>query len=431
MNHEQIPRKMNILAVDDAPDNLLLLQTILEAEEFGKIYLAESAYEAYEYIGIVESEANVPLDLILMDLMMPEVTGIDAIKEIKKYPEYQDIPIVVVTAKSETEDLVEAFEAGAVDYLTKPINELELLARIRSMLKLKFETDHRKFHEFELENMATELSEKNARLERMLSELQADLEAASVMQRSLLPSENLHLPGVDFWWYFEPCQSVGGDLIDITRMADGLLSFFIIDVSGHGIQSAMMAVSLHRMLSAWGGRNSIIRSTDGSPRPPNEVVADLNEDLVLQASSLQYFTMIYGLFDTATGELCYTRAGHTPLIILRADGRLEVKHEGDVPVGLTDIDSFELIKCKINQGDRVILFSDGITEARRGQPNSREFFGEDRFYKLLYETRTQNPKQSINYIIKKFNSWLAPDTANDDLTLLIFEPHPTREKSET
>lgn len=417
-----VARKMNVLAVDDAPDNLLLLQTILEAEEFGHIYLAESAYEAYEYIGIIESDKRVTIDLILMDLMMPEVTGIDAIKEIKTHPEYQDIPIVVVTAKSETEDLVEAFEAGAVDYLTKPINELELLARIRSMLRLKSETDHRKYHELELEDMANELSEKNIRLERVLSDLQADLDAASAMQRSLLPSENLHLPCIDFWWYFEPCQSVGGDLIDITRMAEGLLSFFIIDVSGHGIQSAMMAVSLHRMLSAWGGRNSIVRSSDGSPRPPNEVVADLNGDLALQESRLQYFTMIYGLFDTTTGELCYTRAGHTPLIVLRADGELEVKHEGNVPVGLTDADSFDLIKCQINHGDRVILFSDGITEARRGQPESREFFGDDRFYKLLHDTRDQTPKQSIKHIIKEFNNWLSPDTPDDDLTLLIFEP---------
>ena len=417
-----VARKMNVLAVDDAPDNLLLLQTILEAEEFNQVFLAESAHEAYEYIGVVESERKADIDLILMDLMMPGVTGIDAIKEIKRHPEYRDIPIVVVTAKSETEDLVEAFEAGAVDYLTKPINELELLARIRSMLRLKSETDHRKFHEFELEELANELAEKNIRLERVLAELQADLDAASAMQRSLLPAENLKLPGIEFWWYFEPCQSIGGDLIDITRMADGLLSFFILDVSGHGIQSAMMAVSLHRMLSAWGGRNSIVRSTDGSPRPPNEVVADLNRDLVIQADSLQYFTMIYGLFNTTTGELCYTRAGHTPLIILRADGELEVKHEGDVPVGLTDTDSFALIKCQINKGDRVVLFSDGITEARRGPAGTREFFGDDRFYNLLRETRHLPSRQAVGQIMAAFNNWIEPDPPDDDLTLLLFSP---------
>lgn len=417
---KHVARKMSILVVDDAPDNLMLLEAILETEGFSHIFLASSAQEAYEYIGIVKSEKNSDVDLILMDIMMPDITGIEAIREIRQHAEYQDIPILVVSARSETQDLVEAFEAGAVDYLTKPINELELLARIRSMLRLKSETDHRKFHESELEMLASELEEKNQELSSILEELRQDLEAAGNMQRSLLPDKRISVPGVNFSWYYEPCENIGGDLLNIVPLDNETAAMFILDVSGHGIQSAMLAVTVHRMLSAWEGANSILRLPDGAPRPPSAVANELNSEFMLHKNNFQYFTMIYGLIDLKKKILTCCRAGHTPLLIQKKDGAIVVHAEGNVPIGLSEEFIYNQFSLQLEPGDRVIMYSDGITEARRG--DKKEFFGDERFHALLRQTRELQVEQAVQAVVGDLKDWLNGVRPLDDITLLIIEP---------
>lgn len=417
---KHVQGKMNILVVDDAPDNLLLLEAILESENFENIFLASSASEAYEYVGIVESPLNARIDLILMDIMMPDISGIQAIREIRSHQQYQDIPIVVVSARSETQDLVEAFNAGAVDYLTKPIKELELVARIRSMLRLKSETDHRKFHEAELERLAIELEEKNRQLTQVLEELHEDMAAAGNMQRSLLPDRRISIPGISFSWYYETSENIGGDLLNIMPLDNDMAALFILDVSGHGIQSAMLAVSVHRMLSAWEGANSILRLPDGTPRSPAAVASELNSEFMLDKNNFQYFTMIYGLLDLKKQTLTYCRAGHTPLLLQNRDGLLIVCREGNVPVGLTEDCVYEDLTLNLAKQDRVILFSDGITEARcRG---SKEFFGDERFQQLLKNTRELPVDQAVQQIIADFKNWLGDTKPSDDITLLMIEP---------
>jgi sigma-B regulation protein RsbU (phosphoserine phosphatase) len=410
-----IERKMNILVVDDAPDNLLLLEAILEGEDFNSVVLANSAVDAYQKLK--ENKDNSAIDLILMDIMMPDISGIEAIKEIRSHPDYQDIPILVVSARSETDSLVEAFEAGAVDYLTKPINELELIARIRSMLRLKSETDHRKFHEKELEELARELELKNFELQRILDELNSDLEAAGNMQRSLLPEAGVQIDGFSFAWYFDPCETIGGDLLNMVPLSSDISSFFILDVSGHGIQSAMLAVSIHRMLSAWGGQNSIVRNSDNSFKKPDEVIAELNREFLIQKNNFQYFTMIYGLLDSKENSLSYCRAGHTPLILQNTEGEIFVKEEGSIPVGLNENGSYKEFKIYLKPGDRIIVYSDGITEARL----NKEFFGEKRFYDLLRESRDLPVKEAVDYIVNRVKAWMQQQSPADDVSLMIIE----------
>jgi sigma-B regulation protein RsbU (phosphoserine phosphatase) len=404
---------MNLLVVDDAPDNLMLLEAILESEGFNSITLASSAREAYQKLE--EAKNDQAVDLILMDIMMPEISGIDAIREIRSREHYQDIPILVVSARSETNALVEAFEAGAVDYLTKPINELELIARIRSMLRLKSETDHRKFHERELEKLALELEMKNNELQQILDDLNDDLEAAGKMQRSLLPDPGILLSGFDYGWYFEPCKSIGGDLLNIVPINDDESLFFLLDVSGHGIQSAMLAVSVHRMLSAWGGQNSIIMEENGSLKSSEQVVAELNREFLIQKNNFQYFTMIYGRLSRNCFKYC--RAGHTPVLIQRKDNSLEVKEEGNVPVGLTKENDWQEYSINLEPGDRIISYSDGLTEARVGN----DFFGEKRFYDLIKESQSLHPKKAVEQIVNEIKSWLKYSPLLDDISLIILE----------
>ena len=157
---------MSILIVDDTEDNIILLQALLKKDGHSDLIPCRSAMEAFRHLGITEGGAvnHSSVDLILMDFMMPEISGVEACRKIKSIPFFSDIPIIMVTAKTEVESLDEAFHAGAMDYLTKPLRKLELLARVKSAMKLKQEMDRRKERE-------RELTEKNQSLEKALSEI--------------------------------------------------------------------------------------------------------------------------------------------------------------------------------------------------------------------------------------------------------------------
>lgn len=159
---------MGILIVDDSPDELFLFQLTLQGAGYKDVIIANSAKEALDIMERSKTaNSGINVDLILMDLVMPDMDGIEACRRIKDDEQLRDIPIVIVTAVSEFEQLESAFNAGAMDYLNKPVRKAELLLRVRSLLKLKKEIDNRKKHEFELEHLAGQLASANRMLQRI------------------------------------------------------------------------------------------------------------------------------------------------------------------------------------------------------------------------------------------------------------------------
>jgi diguanylate cyclase (GGDEF)-like protein len=158
---------MNILIVDDSEDHQLVLKSILSENGYKNIFLANSAEQAFKLLGLKGKNKKKHIDLILMDVMMPGINGIEACAMIKKEEYLKDTPVIMITATREESHLQSAFQAGAIDYITKPINVPELLARVRSALRLKMETDSRKERERELTEMAEQLDAANKKLTQM------------------------------------------------------------------------------------------------------------------------------------------------------------------------------------------------------------------------------------------------------------------------
>ena len=162
---------MSILIVDDSPDNRNLIKAILQADGYTDILTAQSAHEAFNYLGLTDDvrDSVTNVDVILMDIMMPDIDGIEACNLIRAKERLRNIPIIIVTAKSDTNNLQLAFAAGAIDFLTKPFNKVELLVRLRSILKLKHEMDRRRAREKELQEVTRLLEEANRTLYRLSS----------------------------------------------------------------------------------------------------------------------------------------------------------------------------------------------------------------------------------------------------------------------
>lgn len=151
---------MSILLVDDSTENLLLLQSILQTGGYKDLLTAESAVQAFKHLGMDDSGGDgTSVDLILMDIQMPEINGIETCRRIKEVERFRDIPIIMVTAMAQREKLQLAFAAGAMDYINKPVNKIELRTRVGSALKLKQEMDSRKAREQELKKRTQELEQ--------------------------------------------------------------------------------------------------------------------------------------------------------------------------------------------------------------------------------------------------------------------------------
>ena len=220
---------MSILIVDDSQHSRLLLTTFLKAAGYTEMTYAASAREAFQQLGMSDPAAGAAeVDLILMDITMPEIDGVEACSRIKANPQLTDVPIVMVTAHDEVKFLLDAFAAGAMDYITKPLNKLELRARVGSALKLKFETDHRKlaYAQLEQESLAKTqiLSTVSHELKTPLTSIFAYVELLTQPRENVAP-----LPGSQ-QRYVERIQKNArrlkiliDDLLDISRIEAGTL----------------------------------------------------------------------------------------------------------------------------------------------------------------------------------------------------------------
>ncbi len=250
----------SILIVDDTPANLQVLAGMLKDRGY-KVRPVPSGK-----LALLAARRDPP-DLILLDINMPEMNGYEVCEQLKADELLGGIPVIFISALTEQLDKVKAFATGGVDYITKPFQMEELHARVETHLKLR--------------RLRTELEHANVRLAEANSRMSRDLRAAAKIQEAFLPRNLPRVPGTDFAWIYRPCDELAGDGLNIIPLDNENIALYILDVSGHGVASALLSVTLSRLLSLPSDPASIlIRDADISNgfdiTPPAEVAAQLN-----------------------------------------------------------------------------------------------------------------------------------------------------------
>jgi sigma-B regulation protein RsbU (phosphoserine phosphatase) len=388
-----------ILIADDTPVNLKVLSAILTAAGHTPLH----ATNGQATLDLARREGP---DLILLDIMMPGKDGYAVCAELKADPALADIPVIFLSALQQTADKVRGLELGAADYVAKPFDRAEVLARINTQLRLR--------------QLTRSLLQANAALQERQSRLEEDLRAAADIQRALLPKEGLSLPGVSLAWHFAPCEAVGGDLFGALVLDDRSLGFYILDVSGHGVPSAMLTVSAAQSLTPGGG--IVCRREPDSllarAVPPAEVLSALDREYPFERFE-RYFTISYLVLELEGGTLRYSSAAHPPPLLLHPDGTLREMTEGGPILGAgLGPALFEEGQRQLHGGERVFLYTDGIPEFE--DPGGR-LFGRDSFCRVLRETASLSLAAACEQVaaaLREFGGTRAPQ---DDVSLLAFE----------
>lgn len=392
-----VPRA-DVLIVDDNPVNRQLLTAILRRE-------AVDLRAAVDGRDALEQAQAQPPDLVLLDIMMPNLDGYEVCAALKRDPRTAHVPVIFLSALAEAANKIRGLELGAVDYITKPFDRGEVVARVRTQLNLQ--------------RLAESLREAHIDLQAKQARIEHDLRAASVIQRSLLPAAApLAIPGVELAWRLVPSASIGGDMLGCQPLGDDHLALFVFDVSGHGVPAAMVTVSVSQFLAPQCGRLMIRACQRPVPTPPAAVLALLEREYPFGRFE-RFLTMAYVVVELRTGRLRYAVAGHPPPIILRRDGALERLEVGGPLIGLGDELPFEEGEAQLGAGDRLLLYTDGLADAAvaGGAPD------EGALERDIIAGRALSLEQACDALLagRLAVDRPAPGIERDDMTLLALE----------
>lgn len=271
----------------------------------------------------------------------------------------------------------------------------------------------------ELGGLERELAEAREELALVKGRMQSELQAAAAIQRALLPVKSPLVKGIRTAWRFRPSCALGGDILNIFLLNDRNIGFYILDVSGHGLAAALLSVAVSHFLSPFSDL-SFLRDSGarGSMVTPAEVAARLNRQFTSHPEFTQFFTMFYGVLDTATHELVYVSAGHpAPVVLSREGGRL--LNSTGMPVGVDVNAAYENVNVRLGAGDRLYLYSDGISEAKSA--DAHDLYDTERFAETA-RTLTGTPlNESLDRILESVDEWCGEEGADDDISLLAVE----------
>ena len=370
----------SILLVDDNPTNLQVLFQTLEGVGC-KLLIAKNGNGALAIAG-----KALP-DLILLDIMMPDIDGYEVCRQLKADPATADIPVIFLSALGETEDKVKGLHLGAVDYITKPFQPDEVIARVNTHL-----TIHRLKREVE--------SQKD--------QLEHELEVVSEVQRKLLPKKLPEIDGFKLAAHYETSRYAGGDYYDTIEIAENRWGFLIADAEGHSAPAAvLMAMTC-----------ALFRAYSASPNDPAAVLHYLNQHLCKVADP-SFMTALYAVYDAGQQTMRVARAGQPLPMIYRSSEKkaFEIDNPGVYPLGIEPYEiEIPVTEIKLMPGDRFLIYTDGLSERFNA---AGETYGEQRLLQPLATDKAATPQDVVAAIMGDVEQFAGDHPADDDQALLL------------
>ncbi|QDC07979.1 response regulator [Oceanicola sp. D3] len=397
-----------VLVVDDSQMQRRILSAMLT--KWG--YAVREAGGAKEALDICVVD---PPDFVLSDWMMPGMNGIEFCAIFRAIPRESYGYFILLTSKSSTEEVAAGLDAGADDYLAKPISPDELRARMAAGERIL--------------GIHAELVEKNrlvtetlGQISSLYDSLDRDLQEARKLQQSLVKERFRSFGSSQVSLLLRPSGHVGGDLVGFFSINSDRVGLFGIDVSGHGVSSALMTARLAGFLSPTSPDQNVAMMENElglyDAIPPAELAATLNRLAFTELETEHYFTLAYADLDLTTGAFTLVQAGHPHPMILRASGAIEIIGEGGMPVGLVEEASFEQVSGQLNPGDKLFLMSDGLTEAM--DPNG-QMLDEDGLAALLRRNASTRGPGFLEALTWDLSEYAGAQDFEDDVSTVLFE----------
>jgi sigma-B regulation protein RsbU (phosphoserine phosphatase) len=385
--------KARVLIADDQPDVLEALGLLLRNQDY-QVQTATSP------AAILEAVRRNQFDLLLMDLNYARDTtsGREGLDLLARIGSVDDLPIVVMTGWGSIDLAVEAMRRGVGDFIQKPWDNARLLETLSKQIELG-RTRRR---------ARQKQAEDSVEAQRALSELrqrEEEIAEAHQIQERLVPAQIPQVAGYEVAAMWRPARSVGGDYFDVLKFSEKSLAVCIADVTGKGVPAALLMSNLQ----------AAVRGFARPDTQPAELCAHLNRTILPNVGMERFITFFYGLLDAPARRLAYVNAGHNPPFLVRRDGSWCRLREGGPVLGVTADWHCQQGLVELAGGDRLILFTDGITEALDG---CGEEFQEERLVALVTAHRHLRPgamKERIMAALREFNG----DEWNDDATLLV------------
>lgn len=371
-----------ILIVDDTPANLKLLSQILSSYGY-KIRVALSGSQALTSVELAQP------DLILLDIKMPDLNGFEVCRQLKANSKTSQIPVIFISALNDLQDKLQGFHVGGLDYISKPFQIEEVLARVKSHLYI------RKAQKI--------LQSNNERMQR-------ELNLAWHLQLNFLPQKLVDIPGWQFSAALQPARETSGDFYDVFKLPDNRIVFLIADVVDKGVAAALL------MVLAW----SLLRERISVyPDHPEKVFFEVNQRILSILKDLEYVTVFLGILDPGSGKLVYANAGHNPPLWF-GDDRPNPKQLGrtGLPLGVSDEFGWSQSEISIEPDDILLVYTDGVTEACN---QMGDYVGLKRLAEcvqpLLHESADDLKMKILNGLV----SFLGKELPQDDITLMVIK----------
>ena len=371
-----------ILIVDDIPANLKLLSQILRDHGY-KVRVAVNGSQA------IESTHLAMPNLILLDVKMPDIDGFEVCRQLKANPRTEKVPVIFISALDDLKDKLDGFHAGGVDYISKPFQIEEVLARVESHLFI------RRAHQL---------------LEMTNKRMQRELNLAGHLQMNFIPQKFPQLPNWEFSAALQPAMETSGDFYDLFQLADGRLAIIIADVVDKGVAAALL------MVLAW----SLLRERILSfPDQPERIFSEVNHQILSILKDLEYVTTFLGILEPQSGKLTYANAGHNPpLLFQMQENKIVQLVRTGIPLGLSEETQWMQETVTLNVDDVLLLYTDGVTEACNP---SGEYAGVDRLIKCVQPKINHSADDIKTQIKNELLTFLSNQPPQDDLTLMVLK----------